>query len=587
MDLSPAGHQPMESANRRYTIVFNGEIYNHQELRLQLDSQGSAPQYRGHSDTEVLLAAIEAWGLRTAIERTVGMFSIAIWDRNLQTLSLVRDRLGEKPLYYGLHERHVLFGSELKALVAHPAFRYEINRDALALLVRYGYIPSPHSIYERVFKLLPGTILELSASTLRARHKLPLPVPYWSAEEVAELSTTQPFQGTYTEAVHEVERLLCKSIDGQMRADVPVGAFLSGGIDSSTVVALMQSQSARRVKTFSIGFHESDYNEACHAKNVANHIGTEHTELYVTAQQAQQVIPSLPSIYDEPFADSSQIPTYLVAKLACRDVTVSLSGDGGDELFAGYTRYSLAQKAWNTLRRLPLALRRPIGNVLGSLPASQLKATLFWLKLLTNRHDAPARISNKICRLAELLRQDGLESLYFEIVSLSGNSDLLQSHSGSRSLVSDPYAGPRLTHPQQRMMYLDLITYLPDDILVKVDRAAMAVSLETRVPLLDHRLVEFAWSLPMSFKRSAGRSKAILRDVLAKYVPPELTERPKMGFGVPIGDWLRGPLRDWAHDLLDEQRLMREAFSMLTTCTASGMSKSHLNASGNARFGPS
>ncbi len=558
VDLSPAGRQPMESASGRFVIVFNGEIYNHAELRRRLAGADPALSFRGHSDTEVLLAAIEAWGLRPSLEAAVGMFAIALWDRKERTLSLARDRLGEKPLYYGLHNRTLLFASELKSLVVHPAFVDRIDRDALALFLEFGYIPAPYSIYERIGKLPPGSLVELPAETLRlTTGELPAPVAYWSAKEMVESATARRFTGSFEEAAGELEGRIRATLADQMVADVPVGAFLSGGIDSSLVVALMQTQSSRRVKTFTIGFHESGFNEAVYAKRVAEHLGTDHTELYVTPEQARAVIPSLPTIYDEPFADSSQIPTHLVSQLARQHVTVSLSGDGGDELFGGYTRYPLTANMWRAMSVVPAPLRKGLSACLAAVPPAVLDKLFCWLGPLADRHGAPAPISGKLYRMADMLRHGSVEGFYRSIVSQSWSQGhvVARDLGQPKSIFSQPEQCPRLKQVFEKAMYLDLVTYLPDDILAKVDRAAMAVSLETRVPLLDHRLVEFAWRLPYDFKHRDHRGKAILRHVLDRHVPPSLTHRRKMGFGVPIGQWLRGPLRSWAADLLSPRQL--------------------------------
>ncbi|HEX4145215.1 MAG TPA: asparagine synthase (glutamine-hydrolyzing) [Pirellulales bacterium] len=555
VDLSPAGHQPMESASGRFVIAFNGEIYNHRDLRRRLaDEDQCSIEFRGHCDTEVLLAAIECWGLAKSLQQAVGMFAIAVWDRREQTLTLARDRIGEKPLYYGLHHRTLLFASELKALVAHPAFDDSLDREALNLFLDYGYIPAPHSAYQGISKLTPGSLVQFSARTLRgSTGVLPEPIAFWSAKEVAEGGQATRFSGSFEDAAGQLEGLLRETISSQMVADVPVGAFLSGGIDSSLVVALMQTQSARKVKTFTIGFHETAYNEATYAKQVAQHLGTDHTELYVLPAEAQAVIPSLPTIYDEPFADSSQIATHLVSRLAQQHVTVSLSGDGGDELFGGYSRYPLAVAMWKAMRLVPVAVRKPLAHLISATPPNVLDTIFAWLGPLANRHGAPDRISGKLYRLAEIFQQRSVEGLYRSIVAQTALA--ARDLPASRSIFTRPEQWARLENLFEKVMYLDLMTYLPDDILVKVDRAAMSVSLETRVPLLDHRLIEFAWRLPLPYKYRDGRGKAILRRILARHVPPALTERPKMGFSVPIGQWLRGPLRAWASDLLEPRQL--------------------------------
>lgn len=558
LDLSPAGHQPMVSVSGRWVIAFNGEIYNHLELRRSLESQGRAPAWRGHSDTETLLAAIEAWGLPGALQRSVGMFALALWDRESRTLTLARDRLGEKPLYYGWQRGVLLFGSELKALRAHPAFVGDIDRGALALFFRHNYVPAPHSIYQGIRKLPPGACLTITERQTRAG-RAGDPVRYWSFAQVVARGQRQPFAGTEADAVLEAERLLRQAVAGQMVADVPLGAFLSGGVDSSTVVALMQAQSRRPVRTFTIGFHEGEYNEAQHAAAVARHLHTDHTELYVTPDQAMQVIPRLPALYDEPFADSSQIPTFLVAQLARQHVTVSLSGDGGDELFGGYNRYFWAHGLWRRLGWMPPGLRAGAARLLTTWsPEAWNRAWGTVGGLLPRRYRFP-NPGDKLHKLAEVLAATAPEAVYRSLVShWRTPSALVLGAVEPSTVLTQPDTWPPVDDGRHRMMALDTESYLPDDILVKVDRAAMGVSLETRVPLLDHRVVEFAWTLPLGLKIRGGVGKWLLRQVLYRHVPERLIERPKMGFGIPIDHWLRGPLRDWAEDLLDERRL-REA----------------------------
>lgn len=552
LDLSPHGHQPMFSANGRFVIVFNGEIYNYQTLRNELEKLGVAPNWRGHSDTEVMLAAINQWGIENAIKRFVGMFAFALWDRQERVLYLARDRLGEKPLYYGWMGNTFLFGSELKALRAHPAWRGEIDRNTLALLMRYCYIPAPYSIYQGIFKLLPGTILTLPL----AKRSYDIQ-PYWSAKTVVETGVTNPLALTETEIVQQLDCLLKASVKQQMVADVPLGAFLSGGIDSSTVVALMQAQSSRPVKTFTIGFTEAGYNEAQYAKQVAQHLGTDHTELYVTPEEAMAVIPRLPTLYDEPFADSSQIPTFLVSQLARQQVTVSLSGDAGDELFGGYNRYFWGQSLWNKVGWMPRVTRSLVAKLLTRLSPST------WNKLFTllPAQFQQATPGEKLHKLADALAVASPKELYKTLVSHWKNPEALIIDSCELpTKLTGRDELKNLLDFSQEMMYLDLVSYLPDDILVKVDRATMGVSLESRVPFLDHRVVEFAWQIPFSMKIRKNQGKWILRQVLYQYVPKTLIERPKMGFGIPLDVWLRGPLRDWAEALLDERRLKTENF---------------------------
>lgn len=557
VDLSPAGQQPMASACGRFVVVYNGEIYNHISLRHDLEAADRAPHWRGHSDTETLLAAISAWGLEKTLQRCIGMFAIALWDREKLTLTLARDRLGEKPLYFGWQGQGdnavFLFGSELKALRAHRAFKAPINRDALALYLRHNYIPAPHSIYQGIHKLIPGSWLTVSLAEPIAE-----PRRYWSALDASTAAVKHGHLALSPEqAVNELESLLKSAVSQQMMADVPLGAFLSGGVDSSTIVALMQAQSSRPVKTFTIGFHEAGYNEAEHAKAVAAHLGTDHTELYVTPQQAMDVIPRLATIYDEPFADSSQIPTFLVSALARQHVTVSLSGDAGDELFSGYTRYLVASGMWSRLSRIPMPLRKAAARSITAIAPDRWNALLGWLPSQRFRN----RVGDKMHKGAGALGCPNIDSLYHTLVSHWTEPARLVpgSHEPSTLLTGDR-PDLRGLDPVERMMALDLMTYLPDDILAKVDRAAMAVSLETRVPLLDHRVVEFAWRLPQSLKMRDGVGKWVLRQVLYRHVPQHLIDRPKMGFGVPIDTWLRGPLRDWGDALLDESRLSREGF---------------------------
>lgn len=560
IDLSPAGHQPMPSSSGRHIIAFNGEIYNHLQIRKQLESAGRAPQWCGHSDTETLLAGFDAWGVQGTLERAVGMFAFAVWNKETATLTLGRDRLGEKPLYYGWqgkgHDAVFLFGSELKALRAHPLFEHRINRGALSLQMRHNYIPAPYSIYEGIAKLPPGSLLEISLN-----RREPKVWRYWSGIEKAEQGVANPFCGNAEEAVAELESVLKTAVSQQMAADVPLGAFLSGGIDSSTVVALMQAQSSRPVKTFSIGFHEEGYNEAEHAKAVARHLRTEHTELYVSAKQAMDVIPYLPALYDEPFSDSSQIPTFLVSQLARQHVTVSLSGDAGDELFCGYGRYAQTANLWRKMSAGPLPLRRLAAIGLTSLSPQSWNRIAGSLEGLLPRSLRHISVGDKLHKGADVLDSQSIDALYLRMMShwhdpasivIGGYEPVTVMNAGSR-------AGTGL-NDVQHMMLLDMLAYLPDDILVKVDRAAMGVSLETRVPFLDHRVVEFAWRLPQSMKVRDGQTKWALRQVLYKHVPRALIERPKMGFGVPIGEWLRGPLRNWAESLLESSRIQSEGF---------------------------
>jgi asparagine synthase (glutamine-hydrolysing) len=553
LDLSPMGHQPMLSSDGQYVVLFNGEIYNYRDLRAELEKSGH--RFRGQSDTEVILEGCVAWGVEPTLHRLMGMFAIALWDRRKRQLTLARDRVGKKPLYYARVGDVFLFGSELKALRVHPSFRPEIDRNTLALYLRYGYIPAPYSIYRGVHKLPAGHHAVI-------RTDLSLKVqPYWDVRKVVESLTANQWHLTEVAAIAQLDALLRDATARRMIADVPLGAFLSGGVDSSTIVALMQAQSSRPVKTFSIGFYIEGYNEAEAAKAVAQHLGTDHTELYVTPEEAQAVIPRLPNLYDEPFADSSQIPTFLVSELARRHVTVSLSGDGGDELFGGYTRYSWANAIWNRTRYVPAHFRQLAAG------AIQLVSPATWDRIYgALERGVPDRWrqslpGDKLHKLAGVLAARDSDALYLRLVSLwKAPNEIVISGKESETLLSDSTLRRSLPDFTERMMYLDLVTYLPDDILVKVDRATMGVSLEARAPLLDHRVVEWAWRLPLSFRLRNGQSKWLLRQVLYRYVPPELIERPKTGFGVPIDAWLRGPLRDWAEELLDERRIRHEGF---------------------------
>jgi asparagine synthase (glutamine-hydrolysing) len=558
VDLSPAGHQPMTSSSNRYVMTYNGEIYNSSGIRDELIKSGVVQNWRGHSDTETLLAGFDAWGIKDTISRVTGMFALAVWDKDLEQLALVRDRVGEKPLYYGWQgsgsNKVFLFGSELKSLKKHPQFTNEIDRGSLALYMRYCYVPAPHSIYKGIKKLEPGTILTVSLNHHTQE-------TYWDAREVVKKGIESPFEGTVTEVTDNLEAALKKTISQQMMADVPLGAFLSGGIDSSAVVALMQAQSSRPVKTFTIGFKEAGYDEAEFAKLVAGHLGTEHTELYVSSQDALDVIPKLPNLYCEPFADSSQIPTFLVSALARQHVTVSLSGDGGDELFCGYNRYLFAHKIWKGLKITPAAIRELVGKSVKGLPAAGWSKTFEFFDSITPAKFNGISWGDKLQKGAGVVGSKDLTSLYQGLVSnwqdpwsvVIGEREHEKIFSTDMQMLSD-------VGDIEKMMAIDMVSYLPDDILVKVDRAAMGVSLETRVPFVDHHIVEFASQIPLSMKLNNGVGKAVLRGVLYRYIPRELIERPKMGFGIPVGEWLKGPLKEWAEELLDESRLSSQGF---------------------------
>lgn len=592
LDLSPAGHQPMRSRCARYTLVYNGEIYNHLELREALDRRDAALPgmtaredchapaglamtgrgWRGHSDTETLLAGFEHWGVEATLQRAVGMFALALWDRAERRLYLARDRLGEKPLYYGWAGGAFVFGSELKALRAYPGFANPVSREALRQYFRFLYVPAPLSIYEGVYKLPPGCLLTLTSEGLeRGADFGSAPLsgfgggvespgretggislrPYWSLKDAvatgAEARITD--EG---EALDALEGALREAVRLQSLADVPLGAFLSGGVDSSTIVALMQQQASRPVQTFTVGFEEAGFDESAHARAVARHLGTDHSELFVTAAEARAVIPRLPEMYDEPFADASQIPTHLVCRAARQQVTVALSGDAGDELFGGYNRYFWGPRIWNRVGRLPYAVRQAMAAAL------QFGAPSTWDRLLGRA--GVVRPGEKLHKLGRALRgARSLDDLYWNLVSeWEDPAGLVVEGSGA---IPNQSANtiPNL-HPVERMMFHDAMTYLPDDILCKVDRAAMSVSLETRVPFLDHRVVELAWRLPLSMKVRGNEGKWALRQILYRHVPRELIERPKAGFALPLGQWLRGPLREWAEELLDAGRLQREGY---------------------------
>jgi len=558
VDLTPAGHQPMHSPSGRYTLVYNGEIYNHLDLRELLAREGGHFHWRGHSDTETLLAALCHWGVGGALRRLNGMFAFALWDAAERTLTLARDRMGEKPLYYGHtgeggSSKAFLFASQLKALTAYPDWQVDIDRNSLALFLRHNHVPAPHSIYQGIFKLPPAHYVVIADGSRVVGE----PQCYWRLADVAMagIAAAGSHQTSQTLAsqtmTDELDALVRDAVGRRMVADVPLGAFLSGGYDSSLVVAQMQAQSHQPVKTFSIGFQDADYNEAPYARAVADHLGTCHTELILTPQQAMAVIPDLPGIYDEPFADASQIPTFLVSRLAREHVTVSLSGDGGDELFGGYNRHVVGPAIWQPLGRLPAPLRAGLSR------AVTLAAQLGQVPGLGR----VPQLTEKLDKLASALRAEHGLAFYRDLLSHWKQPNAVVRHGREPATLLDCQEDlPTLPGLLEQMMYLDMMTYLPDDILTKVDRASMAVSLEARVPMLDHRLVEFAWQVPSGFKVRDGQGKWLLRQVLQRYVPAQLTDRPKQGFSVPIEHWLRGPLRGWAEALLDEQRLQREGF---------------------------
>ncbi len=552
VDLSANGHQPMWSPSRRFVMVFNGQVYNFKDLRGELEQYGY--RFRGHSDTEVILAAFERWGIHEGVRRFVGMFAIAVWDAHRRELSLFRDRIGKKPLYVYSEPGLITFGSELKALLAGPSFDRSIDRTALASYLRYLYVPAPKSIFQRAIKLPPGHILTVSDPKVA----LPPPQPYWSLREVVLAGLAKPFPGSDAEAIDELDALLADAVRCRLYADVPLGALLSGGIDSSAVVALMQEMTTQPVKTYTIGFAEEEFDEAPHAARVARHLGTDHTELLLTGEGARAVIPRLPEIFDEPLADPSQLPTFLVSQLARQHVTVALSGDGGDELFAGYNRYLYGTRVLSGVNRLPRGVRRLVAAGIGSVPQPTWdrlhRVTTALLPGVSNQHLPGERMH----KLGNLMRAASVGDMYRALLSAWQQPDSLLVDRGA---IEDPNRGildgGQPAHLLDRMMLVDQLTYLPDDLLAKVDRASMAVSLEVRTPLLDHRVVEFSWRLAHSLKVRGSLGKWALRQVLYRRLPRHLVERPKMGFSVPIDRWLRGPLRKWAEGLLSYDELGR------------------------------
>jgi asparagine synthase (glutamine-hydrolysing) len=554
LDLSAEGHQPMASVDGRYVIAFNGEIYNFAALREQEDRATAAPpRWRGHSDTEILLALIARVGVEQALTRCNGMFAIAIWDRAERELWLARDRAGEKPLYYGWCGSQFLFGSELKALRAHPAWHASLDHRALALFLRHGYVPAPYSAYQGIAKLAPASFLRVPAGARPG--DLLTQNSYWSPADVVARGLHAPHTGGDAAVLEQLDALLRDAVALRMVADVPLGAFLSGGIDSSLIAGMMQAQSTRPVRTFSIGFHEAAFNEAEHAREVAAHLGTAHTEFYVTAEEARNVIPLLPGMYDEPFADSSQIPTHLVCALARQHVTVALTGDGGDELFGGYQRYFIGRDMWRRLAPVPRSLRRGLATGITALSPDRWNMVARTLGPVLPRRLRRPDVGAMAHKVARVLGASDASAFYLGLVSQEDAPHALIGAAEHPTWLSGLHALPELPTLTDRMMFLDFVTYLPDDILVKVDRAAMAVALEGRIPLLDHRVIEFAWQLPMAMKVRDGQGKWALRQLLDRYVPRILVDRPKTGFGVPIDQWLRGPLRSWADDLLSPDRL--------------------------------
>ena len=566
IDLSSAGHQPMVSPCGRFTTVFNGEIYNHLQLRDKLNTSANKQSWKGHSDTETLVTAFSQWGIEKTLQQLVGMFAIAVWDFKEKRLFLIRDRFGEKPLYYGWSNGVFLFGSELKALQKYKRFSNQIDRGALSLYMKYMYVPTPYSIFRDIYKLEPGCILQIDKGTKPPT--LPLFAPFrdqginiaqwYSISNMAQAGQKNLITDQ-NDAVDLIEKTLLESVRSQLISDVPLGAFLSGGIDSSVITALMQKVCKDPVKTFTIGFEESSFNEAVYAKEVSRHLGTEHHELYVTSSDAFKVIPHLPTLYDEPFADSSQIPTYLVSKLARESVTVSLSGDAGDELFGGYNRYLWGSRVWNKVRWMPLIVRQTLGVAINKISVNTWDS-------IGNSLPNSSRVSlmgDKAHRMAHRLKNvKSLDDVYHSIVTEGYKEDGLVVNDKAALITkldnNDIVSG--IVDSEHRMMLLDSLTYLPDDILTKVDRAAMGVSLETRIPFLDYRVAELAWRLPLDTKINNGETKWPIRQVLYKYVPKVLIERTKAGFAIPVGQWIRGPLREWAADLLNEERIRREGY---------------------------
>ena len=552
LDLSASGHQPMRSASQRLTILFNGEIYNYRELRRDLEQAGC--HFYGHSDTEVALNAFERWGVDATLRRLAGMFAIALWNSEKRTLTLIRDRLGIKPLFVYAKDGWITFGSELKALVAGPEFDRTLDVSALGDYLRYLYVPWPRTIYRYAQKLAPGHVLTITDPDL----PLPASVAYWSVIDAAHRGLERRVSTSIPGVLDELEQLLGETVTSHLQADVPLGALLSGGIDSTTVVALMQAHASQRVKTFSIAFEQTEYNEAHHAASVAEHLGTDHTELLCTGADALSVVPKLPDLFDEPHADTSQIPAYLICRLARGSVTVALSGDGGDEVFGGYNRYTIGERLLRTSARVPRPARRALAACIASLSTENGIPRGVFASLLASTK-RPGAIHDRLQKISRFMTTDSVSAMYRSLVSAWQDPEALMTQgspgSGILDDVLEAHTPSRLI---DRMMLADQLTYLVDDQLAKVDRVSMAVSLEVRVPFVDHRLVEFAWRLPASLKIHQGQGKWPVREVLHRYVPQALVDRPKMGLSVPIDEWLRGPLRDWAEDLIAPDRLTRE-----------------------------
>lgn len=572
LDLSTLGHQPMTSTDNRFVIIFNGEIYNHLTLRKEVEEYRNSKKintsWKGFSDTETLLTCFEIWDFEIVINKLVGMFSICLYDKDLKLLKIARDRLGEKPMYYGYVNNSFVFASELKALKEFPEFNNKINRTALKKYFQYMYIPCPYSIYSDIFKLEPGHFISISLNDIKnsidLRNKIE---PYWLLKDNIDNNSNVNVYKDDSEYLSELEHHLQTAIDSQSIADVPLGAFLSGGIDSSLISSLMQKNSPKPIQTFTVGFEESNFDESSFAKEVATHLGTDHSEIFVTSKEAQEVIPKLPYIYDEPFSDSSQIPTYLVCSAASKKVKVALSGDAGDELFGGYNRYFWAPRLWNKVSWMPFPLRNFLGNTISLIPAYGLDNLESKFNNLRSNDKKIDNFSNKAEKLARGLKNSkSIDDLYLSLISEWDNPSQIvldnenDNEAQFEELVQSFYSEVSINNTSLDMMYKDSLSYLPDDILCKVDRAAMACSLETRVPFLDHRVVEHAWKMPFNMKIRENKGKWALRQILYKYVPSEMIERPKTGFSIPVGEWLRGPLRDWAEDLLDEKKIIDQGF---------------------------
>jgi len=559
LDTSEKGHQPMLSHSGRLVIAYNGEIYNFEMLKKSLSNKNI--KWRGHSDTEVILESFEEWGVERSVEKFIGMFAFALWDRKEQTLHLYRDRLGIKPLYYTKNFNTLLFGSELKSLKTHPGFSNEINRDVLDLYFRFNYIPDPFSIYKDVYKLSPGHYIKIKIDEFQNSSFTPIPHAYWQAKKQTENSHNDIFTGTEDEAIDELNLLLRDAVEARMISDVPLGAFMSGGLDSTTIVGIMQDLSNRPIKTFTIGFGEENLNEAVQAKKVAEHLNTDHTEMYVTPDIAMSIIPKLSEIYDEPFADFSQIPTFLISELTRNHVTVSLSGDGGDELFHGYKLYHTGIEMWKKIGWMPGWLQSSMAQVIRGINVNTWDKYLYKLSPLSTEYGSRGSFGDKILKLSDILPFHTPEQLYLNLLSHWKKRDKLVVDGIAQTTVyEDESQWPIYNDFSLRMMYFDLISYLPSDILTKLDRASMAVGLEARVPILDHRVVEFAWSLPLSVKVKNGIYKWILHQVNHKYIPPKLMDYKKMGFTIPLDRWLRVEIKEWVEEQINETRLKQEGF---------------------------